>query len=151
MWWPSLAARCAAITMCERVGWAGVQEYALFGATLDARMKKDSEISMDSAIFMKLAKECGLVTRNCSLADIDVIFSKVRPRSATWKTQLCVVLTVLTASLWGVGQAKAPGSRRLVFSEFETALGMIGECLRLCPSVSLPTHREHLAWVRLSL
>ena len=55
------------------------QEYALFGATLDARMKKDADVAMDSAVFTKLAKECALVSKTCTLADIDLCFSKVRP------------------------------------------------------------------------
>jgi hypothetical protein len=34
---------------------------------------------MDSAVFMKLAKECELVSKHCGLADIDLVFSKVPP------------------------------------------------------------------------
>lgn len=44
------------------------------------RGKRETDITMDSATFTKLAKECGLVNKSCTSADVDVIFSKVCTR-----------------------------------------------------------------------
>ena len=77
---------------------ACLQEYVLYGATLDARTRDENDMTMDSALFMKMAKEAGLVGRACTPADVDVIFSKV----------------------------KTPGLRKIGFEEFEMALALIG-------------------------
>ncbi len=75
-----------------------MQEYVLYGATLDARTRDEHDMTMDSALFMKMAKEAGLVGRACTPADVDVVFSKV----------------------------KTPGLRKIGFEEFEMALALIG-------------------------
>ena len=37
---------------------------------------------MDNARFSKLAKECGLVSRDCSTTDVDIIFSQIKDKGA---------------------------------------------------------------------
>jgi hypothetical protein len=50
------------------------QAFCAFGTGTGATMETDV---MDNARFAKLAKECGLVSKDCSATDIDIIFSKV--------------------------------------------------------------------------
>jgi hypothetical protein len=60
-WWPLVSIK---------------QDYCSFGSTSVSK-------KMDSATFMKLARECDLVSRACPSSDVDLIFNKVRPHLDT--------------------------------------------------------------------
>jgi p25-alpha len=51
------------------------QAFCAFGTGTGASMETDV---MDNARFAKLAKECGLVSKDCNSTDIDIVFSKVK-------------------------------------------------------------------------
>lgn len=72
------------------------QAYALFGVT--ASSETYGPVQMDNANFVKLCRECELVGPGFTSGDADIVFTKV----------------------------KAPGTRKIGFSEFESAVGLIG-------------------------
>ena len=50
-----------------------VQWYSQFNASGHV----SGDVLIDNAMFSKLARECGLVSRRCSASDVDVTFAKV--------------------------------------------------------------------------
>ena len=72
------------------------QAYASFGIT--ASSETHGPAQMDNANFVKLCRECELVGPGFTSGEADIVFTKV----------------------------KAPGTRKIGFSEFESAIGLIG-------------------------
>ncbi len=54
-----------------------LQLFATFSGAHTPRIA--SEIMMDNAMFAKLVKDCGLLSRAFSASDADVAFTKVKP------------------------------------------------------------------------
>ncbi|KAG1672604.1 hypothetical protein FOA52_002084 [Chlamydomonas sp. UWO 241] len=79
-------------------------------ASVGAGAAKVSVADMDSKSLIKVCKDSGLMGKNLTTTDVDLIFTQVRGGSA---------------GVQGCEEVKAKGARRISYREFETALSKI--------------------------
>jgi hypothetical protein len=93
-----------------------LQLYATFSGSPKGSGYVDKDVSIDNAMFAKLIRECGLLSRHCTLSDVDVIFAKVLFFMACFEEALVPITCTCVCS------ANIRSSAGFIFTSFKRHL-----------------------------